>query len=299
MLCVALSNPLGSTSCDRPDKPAVPQDVVLPKTDIPLLPVTPGDMWTYEVHLEIPEDVTSAGAAAVDERYQRVRTFLGKISPAEGLPAVDCFEVTAPVAPVEREFVDIYDDRILMRGSMIMRPDTTRPMWLDEPVPFVIAGIKAGAESPLIQAAGGSLSRKTQVIGREDVTVPAGTFPCIRLLMSGTDGELELRRTLWFSPGTGIVREEKTRYRLGNVIFRETHEFTKTSLRSKRRKDAAEAGLVHIPQFSPDLVTWTDSNATPTFVADGGEVEAVRISFPLFPSGPEARFFRMGLRSIR
>lgn len=65
------------------------------------------------------------------------------------------------------------------------------------------------------------------------------------------------------------------------------------------RKDAAEAGLVYIPQFSPDLVTWTDSNATPTLVADGGEVEAVRISFPLFPADPEGRFFRMGLRSDR
>jgi hypothetical protein len=141
--------------------------------------------------------------------------------------------VTAPAAPVEREFVEIYDDKILMRGSMIMRPDTTRPMWLDQPVPLVIAGMKAGTESPLIQAAGGSLSRKTQVIGREDVTVAAGTFPCIRLLISGTDGELELRRTLWFSPGTGIVREEKTRYRLGKVIFREVHELTKTSVRPK------------------------------------------------------------------
>jgi hypothetical protein len=233
MLFIALSTSLGLMSCDRVAKPVVPQEVASSKMDIPLLAVTQGDVWTYEVHLEIPEDVTSAGAAAVDARHQRVRTYLGKISPAEGLPAVDCFEVTAPAAPVEREFVEIYDDKILMRGSMIMRPDTTRPMWLDQPVPLVIAGMKAGTESPLIQAAGGSLSRKTQVIGREDVTVAAGTFPCIRLLMSGTDGELELRRTLWFSPGTGIVREEKTRYRLGKVIFREVHELTKTSVRPK------------------------------------------------------------------
>jgi hypothetical protein len=66
-----------------------------------------------------------------------------------------------------------------------------------------------------------------------------------------------------------------------------------------RRKDAAEAGLVYIPQFSADFVTWTDSSAIPTVVADGGEVEAVRISFPLFPADPEGRFFRMGLRSNR
>jgi hypothetical protein len=108
-----------------------------------------------------------------------------------------------------------------------MRPETTRPMWLDHPVPFVIAGMKAGTETPEIQVPGGSLTRKTQVIAREDVTVPAGTFPSIRLLMSGVDGDLELRRTIWFSPGTGIVREEKTRYRLGKVIFKETQELAK------------------------------------------------------------------------
>jgi hypothetical protein len=238
ILVISLALPFGFTACDRSQKAAevapASQQALPTQTDIPLLTVTPGDLWTYDVHLVIPEDVTSAGAAEVEENHQRVRTYLGKISPAEGLPAVDCFEVTAPAAPVEREFVEIFEDKILMRGSMIMRPDTTRPMWLDHPVPFVIAGMKAGTESPQIQAAGGSLSRKTQVIGREEVTVPAGTFPSIRLLMSGTDGELELRRTIWFSPGTGIVREEKTRYRLGKVIFRETQELAKTSFRVKK-----------------------------------------------------------------
>jgi hypothetical protein len=215
-------------SCDRPKKTdAVLESNVPAKSDVPLLPVTKGDAWVYKVHLEIPENVTSPGAAEVDQTHQRTRTYLGKISPAAGLPEVDCFEITVPRSPAEREFVEIRDDRILMRGSMIMRPETTRPMWLDHPVPFVVAGMKAGTETPEIQAPSGSLSRKTQVIGREDVTVPAGTFPSIRLLMSGTDGDLELRRTIWFSPGTGIVREEKTRYRLGKVIFRETQELAK------------------------------------------------------------------------
>ena len=220
-------------SCDTAEKPplggAVPETS---RSDVPLLPVSKGDVWVYSVRLQIPESVTSPGAAEVDQTYLRTRTYLGKIAPAEGLPAVDCFEVIAPASPAEREFVEIHDDRILMRGSMIMRPETTRPMWLDHPVPFVIAGMKAGTESPEIQA-GGGLSRKTQVIAREDVTVPAGKFPAIRLLMSGTDGDLELRRTIWFSPGTGIVREEKIRYRLGKVIFRETQELKDVRLRGK------------------------------------------------------------------
>jgi hypothetical protein len=225
-----LSLAVGLSSCDRAPKlnETLPQSraVGANQVEVPLLPVAIGDVWNYNVHLEIPEDVTSAGAAAVDGNHQRVRTYLGKISPAEGLPAVDCFQVTAPAAPVEREFVEIYDDKILMRGSMIMRPETTRPMWLDPAVPFVVAGMKAGTESPTVQAAGAALLRKTKVIGRERVRVPAGEFPSIRLLTTGYDGELELRRTIWFAPGVGIVREEKVRYRHGRLIFKELHELT-------------------------------------------------------------------------
>lgn len=215
-------------SCDRLNRPkASVEPEAAAKSDLPLLPVRRGDVWGYRVLLEIPENVTGSGAAAVESVYQRTRNYLGKISPAAGLPEVDCFEVTSPRTPTEREFVEIHDDRILMRGSMILRPETTQPMWLDHPVPFVIAGMKAGTETPELQVPGGSLSRKTQVIAREEVNVPAGRFPSIRLLMSGTDGDLELRRTIWFAPGTGIVREEKIRYRLGKVIFKETQELVK------------------------------------------------------------------------
>lgn len=219
-------------SCDRAKKAEAetPGKSTLAQQDSPLLPVKKGDSWRYDVHLEIPADVTSPGAAEVDTSHQRVRNYLGKISPASGLPEVDCFEIIAPNSPVEREFVEIFDDRILMRGSMIMRPETTKPMWLDRAVPFVIAGMKAGTQLPEVEAVGGGLSRKTHIVAREDVTVPAGTFPAVRILMTGKDGEFELRRTTWFSPGVGIVREEKTRYLKDKLIFRETQQLTKTSV---------------------------------------------------------------------
>jgi len=194
------------------------------KADMPILPVTKGDVWNYEVTLEIPENTTSPGAAEVSQRFKRTRTYIGKISPAEGLPEVDCFEVTVPGSPAEREFVEIREDKVMMRGSMIMRPDTTKPMWLDHAVPFVVAGMKPGTETPEVSAPGGALSRKTQVVAREAVTVKAGTFQAIRLLMTGMDGEIELRRTIWFAPGKGIVREEKARYRKGALIYRENQE---------------------------------------------------------------------------
>lgn len=221
------------SACDSDKKTAAkePRQKTAGHEDIPILPVKKGDFWRYDVRLEIPADVTTPGAAEVDTSHQRTRTYLGKVSAAQGLPEVDCFEVIAPNSPAEREFVEISDDRILMRGSMIMRPETTKPMWLDRGIPFVIAGMKPGTELPEFAAVGGGLSRKTQIVAREDVTVPAGTFPCIRILMTGKDGEFELRRTTWFSPGTGVIREEKTRYLKEKLIFHETQQLLEASLK--------------------------------------------------------------------
>ncbi len=222
---------LGACDASKKAEAKKTEATTLAQQDTPILPVKKGDTWRYGVHLEIPADVTSPGAAEVDTSHQRVRNYLGKISPADGLPEVDCFEVIAPNSPVEREFVEITDDRILMRGSAIMRPDSTKPMWLGRAIPFVIAGMKPGTQLPELEATGGGLSRKTHVVARENVTVPAGTFPAIRILMTGKDGEFELRRTTWFSPGVGIVREEKTRYLKDKLIFRETQQLVETSVR--------------------------------------------------------------------
>lgn len=207
-------------ACDPARSPAAPSA----ESDMPVLPASPGDSWIYQVHLGIPAGVTSAGSAAVDTRFRRVRTYLGKRAAANGLPETDCFEVTVPGFPTEREFVEIHDDRILIRGSLVMRPETTKPMWLETPVPFVIAGMKTGDIIPPIKTPDESLTRRTEVLAREDVTVPAGSFHCIHLLTTGTDGDLILSRSVWFSPGHGIVREEKTRYRRDQVVFRETQE---------------------------------------------------------------------------
>jgi hypothetical protein len=224
---------LSLTACEsrKPAPPEISADAAAIAAETPILTLKKGDFWRYQVHLNIPADVTSPGAAEVDATHQRTRTYLGKISPATGLPEVDCFEVVAAKAPTEREFVEIYADRILMRGSMIMRPETTQPMWLDHAIPFAISGMKAGTVLPEFDAGGGKLSRKTQVIARESVIVPAGSFPCIRLLMTGKDGQFELHRTTWFSPGNGIIREEKARFLNDKLIFRETQELTETSLK--------------------------------------------------------------------
>lgn len=216
-------------SCDEKGKktdatPASATETENAAKDTPILPVKPGDSWTYGVTLAIPQNITSEGASEVNTKFTRTRTYLGKIAAADGLPVTDCFEVVVPGSPREREFVEIQDDRILMRGSLILRPETTKPMWFDPPVPFVWAGMKPGSSLPELKAGDGSLVRNTQVIAREEIKVQAGSFQCVRILTTGSDGDIELRLTRWFSPGNGIIREEKARYRLDKLIYRETQE---------------------------------------------------------------------------
>ena len=62
-----------------------------------------------------------------------------------------------------------------------------------------------------------------------------------------------------------------------------------------RRKDAASAGLTYTPQFSPDMVTWQDSAATPIVFADDGVNQIVSVPYPVFIAGKKARFFRINV----
>jgi hypothetical protein len=63
-----------------------------------------------------------------------------------------------------------------------------------------------------------------------------------------------------------------------------------------RRKDYLALGLKYQVQFSGDLVTWTNSTATPTVLASDSEMNAVSVPYPLFlPNGRKARFFRVNV----
>jgi len=216
---------LALAACDKPRSAAPAPQAPAAKPDVPVLPVSKGDVWIYRVRLTIPADVTSPGAAEVNTRHERIRTYIGKAAAAQGLPETDCFEVTVPGSPAEREFVRIENDRV--------RPETTKPMWLDQPVPFFQVGMIPGTKFPEVSAPGNAFSRNTEDIAVEDIKAPAGTFNCHRLLTTGNDGEVELRKTVWFSPGNGIIREEKTRYRREKLLFRETQELTELKRASK------------------------------------------------------------------
>ncbi len=202
-------------------------------TDIPILPVTKGDKWVYSIQTEIPAGVTSANSAAVDVETRMDREYIGKIRIPGKEPEVDAFEVKSPGQPVQRELVEIYDNRVMMRGSMLPDDPEGKVSWLEPAVVFVFAGMRPGQESANISIFEGTRNRAIQVVARESVTVPAGEFDTIRLLMTGNDDEVTIRKTTWFAPKVGIVKEETVRYVDDNLIYRSTTELLEKTSKSE------------------------------------------------------------------
>ena len=60
-----------------------------------------------------------------------------------------------------------------------------------------------------------------------------------------------------------------------------------------RRKDYVSSGLTYLVQFSNDMATWTTSAATPSVIADDGEIEIVTVPFPTPADGTRGSFFRV------
>lgn len=241
VLAAAIIGTLALTSCKEEQAPPpattpqTPAAAVTPDPkaagEIPLLAIKKGDFWRYVVQVEVTSQDQPDSPPQIT-RHETTRTFLGKIKPAADKPEVDAFEVVVPNTPTERELVEIYDDRILMRGSIrITDGVASPPMWLEPPVPFVLSNIRTGSSMPALSVAEGERTRGIFVVGREDVTVPAGTFRAIRLLMTGKDLELEMRRTIWFAPGVGIVKELNTRYTKEIMLLRQTQELVETSVK--------------------------------------------------------------------
>ena len=235
-LCFALC----LVSCEKKSDTAAPDQKPVriadySKSDVPILPVKAGDFWKYRVTVEIPEGITSEGAASIETESERVRTYLGKIAIINGADPMDAFDVRTPGSPRQTELVDITENSVMMRGSLLPDDPAAKPVMLEKPVPFVMAGMRPGQQSSQMGMAGGQASRDIKVVAREKVSTPAGEFDAIRLLMTGNDGPVEIRRTTWFAPGIGIVKEEKARYSGEKLLVREISDLIGTNVAGAHR----------------------------------------------------------------
>jgi hypothetical protein len=213
----------------------------LKAADMPILPVVPGDKWVYQVKIQVPEGAQVTGAKAIDQTFERTRTFRGKVKPGGEHPETDCFEIEAVGSPVEREYVQIDEETVKLCGSEYVGSTKMIPFWLDPAVTLVAAGVKAGESLPPIDIkdprTGVQFLRVIQIVGRETITAAGRDFATIRILMTGKDGKdgtMDSRRTIWFAPHYGIVKEEKARYINDELIMKEVIELKSMQMKNDR-----------------------------------------------------------------
>jgi hypothetical protein len=118
------------------------------------------------------------------------------------------------------------------------------------------------------------------------VEMALGTNPA-----SNTSGNSGLQYTGTFAGGGTVAGTGQPIARFENIA-------TGADYRGlfSRRKNFAALGVTLIPQFSNDLITWENSNATPTVLADDGEFQIVSVPFTrILSNGKKARFFRLGV----
>jgi hypothetical protein len=211
---------------DQIKVPSTDADRAQRAKDTPLLSVQKGDTWVYAVKLNIPAGVNQQNPEEVNREYEMTRTYIGTHKPSPELKEAQCFDVVIPGSPTLKEFVEIRDEVISLLGSLV-ETEPVRLIWFQQPIPFLIAGMKPGTAFPEMKTETESIVRNTDVIAREDITVPAGTFSCIRLLTTGHDSGVDIRKSLWYAPQKGIIREEISRYVGDKLLYREIQELVR------------------------------------------------------------------------
>ncbi len=207
--------------------------------EAPLLELTKGDSWEYEVTVEAPRGATMPGgegvaikrtADGIRASFKKTRVYAGKTKPKADSGELDTFQMVRSGKIVEFEFSDFRKDAIYALGSKDTTKKDSQVIILNQPLLVYSTAnkpgdqweIKSGDEktSPLF-------TRKFRVYGEEEVKVPAGTFNAVRIVMTGQSGPTEIKRTVWFSKGNGFVKEEKTYYSDSKRLIHQVMQLSK------------------------------------------------------------------------
>ncbi|MFM7181254.1 MAG: hypothetical protein ACKO2G_07300 [Verrucomicrobiales bacterium] len=113
------------------------------------------------------------------------------------------------------DYREVSPERIADVATDLLAPPATegaqpsvRQITLPEPLPLVRFPIEVGDTwQARFQVDGHPVSRTFDVLGKEKITVPAGTFEAWRIRTIGSDRPRHsVESTTWFAPGTGFVK---------------------------------------------------------------------------------------------
>ena len=234
----------GSVAC-RPEN-ASRQSVAAPSEQnvsrSPALPTDPGTVWEYEVTTELPEnavELTDPGERTRPLAGRRLRaTRTTTLDGPADLPGRHALRFTTRVnGEVERvDYRVVSNEQIADVATDLLAPSSAenghapvRQITFAEPLPLVRFPIEIGDTwQARFQVDGHPVSRTFDVLGKESVTVPAGTFEAWRIRTIGSDRPgHSLESTTWFAPGTGFVKSRVIHTAAFGLLKVETSELTR------------------------------------------------------------------------
>jgi hypothetical protein len=203
-----------------------------------------GDSWTYRVVVEVqegtelPVGVDGQKVEKLDGKvratYTQTNVYHGLKPMQKGGPKVHAFYVSNGDQLEEIEYMHILDDAVEAVGSKQEGESPQEVMPLSKAIPLVRAEWKGGEAFPFIMdhVVGKQkvrMVRKFKVLGWETLETDAGKFKALHVQVTGLNGPMEIKRSYWFAPDIGFIKEVKKYYLGDKIVFTQTRVLERMS----------------------------------------------------------------------
>lgn len=201
-----------------------------------------GDSWTYQVVVEVQEGTELPEAIEGQKieklvgktrvSYTQTSVYQGLKSMVEDGPEVHAFYVSNGKQLEEIEYMNITETAVEAAGSKHEGKEPKDVMPLSKAIPLIRSEWKGGEAFPfmmdhVIGEQKVRLIRKFKVLGWETLETDAGKFKALHVQVTGLNGPMEIKRSYWFTPGTGFIKEVKKYYLGDKTIFTQTRVLEK------------------------------------------------------------------------
>lgn len=196
-----------------------------------------GDTWTYKVVVEVlegtelPTGIEGQKVEKIDGKvratYTQTHVYQGLKTIKEGSPETHAFYVSNGKELAEIEYMNITDVAVEAVGSKKEGKTPEDGVPLSKAIPLIRSDWKGGEAFPFMMDAvvNGQkirLVRKFKVLGWETLETEAGKFKALHVQVTGLNGPMELKRSYWFTPGKGFIKEVKKYYLADKTVFTQT-----------------------------------------------------------------------------
>jgi len=201
-----------------------------------------GDTWTYKVVVEVlegtglPDGIEGQKVEKVDGKvratYTQTHVYQGIKTIKKGSPEAHAFYVSNGKQLEEIEYMKITGGAVEAVGSKKEGKTPEAGVPLSKAIPLVRSNWKGGEAFPFMMDAVVSgqkirLVRKFKVLGWETLETEAGKFKALHVQVTGLNGPMEIKRSYWFTPGKGFIKEAKKYYLADKTVFTQTRVLVK------------------------------------------------------------------------